>query len=174
MRTIRISDEVWEEIARRRQADETPDEVLRRVLDVSVRSEESAAAEPGGLRQSAEETAQERTARANNRQHPRKDVLFRAQVNRIDQEGSSAEEGIILDISEGGLRIMLPSSYDLQIKEDTDDPMLSVSITPQRKNAQDPITIRCVPRYVHRSKTATTVGVSFCNAGEACCEILPK
>lgn len=38
MRTIRISDEVWEEIAKRGKFGETPDNVLRRVFKIDERS----------------------------------------------------------------------------------------------------------------------------------------
>lgn len=41
MRTIRISDEVWDEIAKRGKFGETPDDVLRRVFNISNNHNES-------------------------------------------------------------------------------------------------------------------------------------
>jgi negative regulator of replication initiation len=40
MRTIRISDEVWDEIAKRGKFGETPDDVLRRVFKISQGDEQ--------------------------------------------------------------------------------------------------------------------------------------
>ena len=39
MRTIRISEEVWNEIAKRGKFGETPDDVLRRVFNLTINQE---------------------------------------------------------------------------------------------------------------------------------------
>jgi hypothetical protein len=141
---------------------------------VSVGSEESAStATQDTSREPSGDRARPKTIDADKRQYPRKKVILPAMVSWVGPEAHPPKEGIVLDISLGGLQILIPSAYHVDIKENKENSTLSVSITLHR-DRQDLITMQCVPQRAYRSNIGNTIGASFCDTDAACSQTLQE
>jgi hypothetical protein len=135
-------------------------------------SGESASATTHTQWESSDNVTKSGRAQANKRQHPRSKVILSARVSWIGTEVPTPEAGIVLDISAGGLQILLPSTYHFETGENKEDPKLSVSITLQQTD-QD-LTIQCVPKHMYHSSAGTTIGALFYDTDAACYQTLKK
>lgn len=103
-----------------------------------------------------EERNELRHIQEDKRRYPRKKVSVPALVNAT---ANAPQAGIVLDISLGGLQISVPSSYQLEIKEDKENSRISIIFAlPEIKK---PLSVQCVPQHVVRSNGETTIGASF-------------
>jgi CheY-like chemotaxis protein len=94
------------------------------------------------------------------RQHPRKNVSFPALVSGCGSEDKTLlQNGLVVDISQEGLQILIPSTY--ACKKEGDGEASRMTITFALPGSKKPITIECVPRSVFRSDQETKIGASF-------------
>ena len=101
-------------------------------------------------------------AKEEKRRYPRKALDAPALISELTPDSEDLIAGIISNMSIGGLQISIPSSYQYEIKEDTENTRISVVFTlPENKK---PLTVQCVPQHVERSNDETAIGASFCDS----------
>ncbi|HEY3278364.1 MAG TPA: PilZ domain-containing protein [Syntrophorhabdaceae bacterium] len=92
------------------------------------------------------------------RRYPRKSVSVPALLS-FNKETSA---GIILDISLGGLQVLIPADYQFEMKVDEENAGISIVFTlPEIKK---PLDVRCAPEHIVRSSGETIMGMSFVDA----------
>ena len=106
-----------------------------------------------------EERKEARRQQDEKRRYPRKKVAVPALVSQLHPDDSTAQAGMVLDVSLGGLQISVPINYQYEIQEDTKNSRISIIFTlPESKR---PISMQCVPQHVYRSNGETSIGASF-------------
>ncbi len=94
------------------------------------------------------------------RRHPRKNVSFPALVSGCGSEDKTLlQTALVVDISLGGLQILIPSTYEF--KKQGDGEASRMTITFALPESKKPITIECVPQRVFRSDQETKIGASL-------------
>ncbi|MBA4417178.1 MAG: hypothetical protein C0392_04615 [Syntrophus sp. (in: bacteria)] len=102
-----------------------------------------------------EEREEFKPAQEENRRYPRKSVSVPALLS-IDNETSA---GIVLNVSLGGLQISIPSGYQFEVKEDTENSKIAIVFAlPEIKK---PLSVQCMPKHIVRSNGDTIIGASF-------------
>jgi two-component system, response regulator PdtaR len=97
------------------------------------------------------------------RRHPRKTVSFPALVGSHGLEDKALlQTALVVDISLGGLQILIPSTFEFKKQGDGDASRMTITFAlPETKK---PFTIECVPQRVFRSDKETKIGASLVDA----------
>ena len=97
------------------------------------------------------------------RRHPRRAVSFPALVgSRGLEDKALLQTALVVDISLGGLHILIPSTYEFKKQGDGDASKMTITFAlPETKK---PFTIECVPQRVYRSDQETKIGASLVDA----------
>jgi CheY-like chemotaxis protein len=94
------------------------------------------------------------------RRHPRKTVSFPALISSCRLEDKTLlQSALIVDISLGGLQILIPSTYEL--KKQGEGEASKMTITFALPESKKPLSIQCVPQRVSRSGQETKIGASL-------------
>ena len=94
------------------------------------------------------------------RRHPRRNVSFPALVSGCGSEDKAVlQTALVIDISQGGLQILTPSTYELKKEGDGEASMMTITFA--LPDSKKPITIECVPLSVFRSDQETNIRASF-------------
>jgi CheY-like chemotaxis protein len=93
------------------------------------------------------------------RQHPRKNVFFPALVRCGLEDQAPLQTALVVDISMGGLQILIPNTCEFKKQGDGEDSRITITFAlPECKK---PITIECVPQHVFRSDQEIKIGASL-------------
>jgi CheY-like chemotaxis protein len=94
------------------------------------------------------------------RRHPRRSVSLPALISASGlDDNASLQNALVMDISLGGLQILIPRSYELNIRGGREASRMSITFAlPESKR---PITIECIPQHVFRSDQETKIGASL-------------
>jgi c-di-GMP-binding flagellar brake protein YcgR len=106
------------------------------------------------------EFSQNKKMAGEKRRHPRKTVSLPALVSGCGSEDKALlQTASVVDISLGGLQILIPSAYEFKTQEHGKDARMTITFTlPEGKK---PLSIECVPRRVFRSDRETKIGASL-------------
>lgn len=106
-----------------------------------------------------EDRTEDKRVKAEKRRYPRKTLTVPALVRELGSDDQTAQAGIVLDISLGGLQISIPNDYQYDIREDRETSRISIVFT--LPDSKRPLTMQCIPKRVHPADSQTIVGLSF-------------
>jgi len=106
------------------------------------------------------EFARNKKVEGEKRRQPRRNVSFPALVSGCGPEDKAAlQAALVIDISQGGLQLLIPSTYEL--KKDGGGDASRMTVTFALPDSKKPITIECMPQRVFRSDQETSIRASF-------------
>ncbi|MGA3209073.1 MAG: PilZ domain-containing protein [Syntrophales bacterium] len=103
--------------------------------------------------------------------HPRKTVSFPALLSGCGLEDKALlQPALVVDISLGGLQILIPNTYEFKKQEDGEASRMTITFAlPESKKS---FTIKCVPQRVFRSDHETKIGASLVDTDVEMCQTL--